>query len=315
MRKILIYLGVMVFFANIVFAGKKGENRNNDNLECIKDLSQDISTLNLINGLNLTTTQMTGLINIAKESASLKDKVYKEYSEVVENTKNSYEILKAQLITKGAEVTPEIQKAAARWDRELKEAREKFEEDLKGLEEKVSTVLSAGQMQIISDFVPCLIPPKSLKNPTRAGQAYDSGPIEQLLKRLREVKDDSYNKKVNEGIEKFISREEEKFLGPLDEEAREKEKQRLLSIINKAKAMDDAEFELNKEELAKEADLKYEKNVAEKTIRKLSKAHDKGIGKVGRYFLNDKIIPILEQKLQIAKSFKKPGKTNLDKVE
>lgn len=309
MKKILV-IWIIVFLSSISFAERKA----NDNFNEVKELYEDISTLNLINGLNLTTTQMTELISIAKEASSLRDKFYKEYAETAENTKNSYEILKAQLITKGAEVTPEIQKAAARWEKELKEAREKFEKDLKGLEEKVSTVLSAGQIQIISDFAPCLIPPKSLKNPTRVGQAYDSGPMEQQLKKLREMKGDDYNKKVDKIIEKIISHEEEKFLGPLDEESREKEKQRLLDIINKARAMDDAEFELSKEELAKEMDLKYKKDEAKKTLDKLNKAKE-GLGKVGRYFLSDRIIPILEQKLQIAKSFKKPAKIDLDKIE
>jgi hypothetical protein len=134
------------------------------------------------------------------------------------------------------------------------------------------------------------------------------------MKSLRELKGDKYQKARDEYVEKEIEHNQEKYLGPLDETSKAAEKERMTAVLDKAKAFSDADFELNKESLAKEMDLKWQKEHAKKEMKKLSKAEE-GLGPVGKYFLEDRIIPILEQKIEVAKKFKKPETANLDEME
>ena len=39
------------------------------------------------------------------------------------------------------------------------------------LEEKLTPVLTPEQIKVVENFLPCLIPPKELRDPVRAGKA------------------------------------------------------------------------------------------------------------------------------------------------
>jgi len=71
------------------------------------------------------------------------------------------------------------------------------------------------------------VPPKNLKNPTRAGQANDSSHIERMLARSRTVPDAIYDQRIEKILDRHIANYEERF-GPMpSEDARKAEKERI----------------------------------------------------------------------------------------
>lgn len=116
---------------------------------------------------------------------------------------------------------------------------------LVALEQEVADVLNPGQRQVLSEYKPCLIPPRNLKDPVRVGQANDSSHHVRWLTRARRASRDRLRKLVDLLLEK----EAEHFGEPTRSE-RQKRVVLLRRTVRKAAAMSDVEFELSKAELA-----------------------------------------------------------------
>ncbi|UCD74518.1 MAG: hypothetical protein JSV91_12110 [Phycisphaerales bacterium] len=113
------------------------------------------------------------------------------------------------------------------------------------LEGIVSQILTPGQMEVIDIYKPCLIPPKNLKSPVRVGQAGDSSRMIHLLERARNVPQDRLADLAEQVIEG-----ETRHYGKLADDDRLRRKRLLVNVARRARAMNDTEFELNKEDLA-----------------------------------------------------------------
>jgi hypothetical protein len=321
MRKLIFILFLIpcLFLLNPLETKKDGKNKDKKNIdyyEEIHELADEISLLNLINALNLTKEQMQQIHKLAVKAVKTHEDFDKINLQLAEETRALYKTLKQELIDKGTEVPKEIQNNASQTDKKLKQAKYNLDRELKELEKETEKVFTEGQMKIIVEFKNCLIPPKNLKNPTRAGQAYDSGPTENLLAKAKKMNDEEFKKDIEQIIKDLIEYEQDKYLGELSQEEFTKEKARIMNLFQMARSMNDADFLLNKTALAQEMDLKYKKDQLEKLVYYLSqgKSHNNP-GKVGSYFLDSRIIPIIEQKIRIAKSFKKPEEPNLDNVK
>jgi len=113
------------------------------------------------------------------------------------------------------------------------------------LELKIEEALNTGQRRVLAEFSPCLIPPKNLKDPVLVGQAGDNSRYERWLERARETS----NKRLDSIINASLDREAEHH-GVLDKKARRERFVALRKAVRRASAMSDAEFEMNKAELA-----------------------------------------------------------------
>ncbi|MCK4873016.1 MAG: hypothetical protein KAS72_09850 [Phycisphaerales bacterium] len=113
------------------------------------------------------------------------------------------------------------------------------------LEQAINAVLTDGQLAIMAEYKPCLLPPKDLKDPVRAGQASDSSHYERLLARTRNVPDE----RLSEVIERLL-KAETRYFGELSKDERWRRARLVRATIQQAAAMTDTEFELNKADLA-----------------------------------------------------------------
>ncbi len=113
------------------------------------------------------------------------------------------------------------------------------------LEQKVEAVLNLGQRQVLAEYKACLIPPKNLKNPVLAGQAADDSRYEEWLERARKMPRPQLNKFINASLE----RESDHF-GPLNKGERTKRVALLRTVVQRARAKSDTEFQLCRAELA-----------------------------------------------------------------
>lgn len=150
------------------------------------------------------------------------------------------------------------------------------------------TILTENQIYVIEDFTPCLIPPKSLRDPARVGQASgDTSGVEAVLERLRNAPSERYSRIREEALDRHIDKLERE-IGVMTNEEKEAERIRVKGIIEKARKMSKVDFELNKSEMAREI------GPMKTSSQKLRKYE---LSKVGRFMLNARLIPVLETHL------------------
>ena len=272
----------------------------------IKNLFSDISTVNLLNGLYLTQEQMKEILNLANKAIGLKEEFIEQKSAVYMRTLNEAETAYTQLfqdIMKGspAKEGGEVENRARRIEHRLKEMTDQvfrtMSNELSHLDNELSEILTPEQQQVIAGFKPCLIPPKDLKNPVRAGQASSNDRAIKMLRRIREIPDYAWERRKYE----FLSRHVERFSkhrSVMTEKEKEKELQRLLYLTEKIRSLSDTNFELEKDNLAEElrpTDHIHElREELEQRIPHMRKAK---VSKQARFLLNERIIPILEERM------------------
>jgi hypothetical protein len=261
----------------------------------VEALQHQIVILNLLNALYLTDTQMRDLLAVAREAKEIRAHYLSQLEAVDTEALQAFAQLKEELQEEDF-VSTEIERCAAKLNHQKKELRYQYLQDMDNLENKITHILTDNQLYIIDEFKPCLIPPKDLKSPTRAGQADSSSHLEKMLTRIREIPEETFNQRIVQLLEKHISRIQMHF-GPMTDAEIEEEKRRVLTILEEARSMSDLDFALNKENLAKKLKPLDEYEVLRKELDKEGKKRGH-LGKTGKIFLSGEIIPLLEERLQ-----------------
>jgi hypothetical protein len=276
--------------------------------ETVRNLFRDISTVNLLNGLYLTEVQMKEILVLAKKSQRIKQEFIEKRGAVFINALDKAELAYQNLfaeIMKGepAKQGSPIEREAVRIERQLKEITHKaiqtMSNELSVLDYELSKILMPEQQQVIEGFKPCLIPPKDLKNPVRAGQASSNDRGINMLRRIREIPSHTWNHRKYQFLARHVERFS-RYRSVMTEAEKEKEIQRLLNLTEKARALSDTDFELEKETLAEELrptnmvhDLREELEKRVPYMRRVK------VSKSSRFLLNERIIPILEERLSM----------------
>ncbi|HHT9156585.1 MAG TPA: hypothetical protein ACFYEA_03215 [Candidatus Tripitaka californicus] len=307
MRKVLIAvliaiaLGILTLPLSSPPKADEGPMGLKEEMKQIEVLREDINLLNLLNGLNLTDEQSSRVMNLATEARAVKQGSLKENAQLLNEFKETLLTLKEGIMDKNWRPDPEIEKKAGQLNHRLKELKEEGFTRLQTLEGEAKGVLTPGQLAIIEDYKPCLIPPKDLKSPTRAGQAFDTAPAEKFLTKARSIPAERYARARDTLTEEFLDRLE-KHLGPLPDKTAKREE--VLRVIEQARAMTDEEFALEKEAMASKLALKSEREEQPRQGQKPAFGfHRRGMDKVGRLLLNERIITILEKRLALSKDF------------
>ena len=116
-------------------------------------------------------------------------------------------------------------------------------------------------MEVITTFNSCLIPPKELRDPVRAGQAKPSSPSVAHLTNLRKITD---SKKYEAELDKISGKMIEhtvKYKFKMTDAEIQARKIEMAAAAKEAREMSDTDFELKKNELAQKMDgeNKFEK--------------------------------------------------------
>lgn len=237
-------------------------------LKEIHKSSQEIRLLNLLNSLYLTLEQTQFILTRTKELERLKKQdpgLPKEYLESLEGIKE--DLKKDNFVTD--EKREEFQ--------EIKGSIEKVKKEYRGMARQfaleIKDTLTPIQQRIIEDYKPCIIPPKG---PARIGQAGESIGPQKKLEKIYNMPEDLYNEHKGELAEKAIER-----WGRREEQGLS---EKILEFFDKARALDEIEFEANKERLAKEFKELFPRPKPDLAT------------KIQRFLLNPEIIPLLEKK-------------------
>lgn len=276
---LLAFLLIQLSFANTAGALPRIQE-----MAEVEELHEEISLLNLLRGLYLSEDQISQICEIAVEAdnaiKSTASPILRDKKEIVA----TFADLRDRLFQAPGQETQSQQKAQQISDR-LKEAQEEVREHLARLEARVAMVMTSAQLEIIEGFVPCLIPPRDLKNPVRVGQAGAAeGPLARMTELIYATPEDVWNERKMILLGKVVQKIEEES-GKLSDSMRNDLLNRLSATAKKIRAIDQVDFALKKGDLADELLL------IDHTRRGTS-GH-KVLGKVGKWFLSETALRIL----------------------
>ncbi|MBI4833724.1 MAG: hypothetical protein HY811_02735 [Planctomycetes bacterium] len=275
----------------------------------------EIMLLNLVNGLNLTDTQIPKLIDLNKKADNLRKEYESKANELAGEVLTAYQKLK-EALEKNQGIPENIEQKAFRMERQIIELKKEFESKLPGYEKEAEKILTRAQLEIINTFNPCLIPPKNLKDPVRAGQANDNEMLMNLFQRIREIPDEVFERDKDKIVRKHLEMLQE-HIGKLTQDEYKEEKECFLELIEEVRNMDDVEFELNAPDMATkymERGKKLKGEDLREEIMQLEKTRRGGVGKIGHFILNPAMAPILAKRLEMMKNTPKAEPVDLDKV-
>ena len=214
----------------------------------IRQLREDINLCNLLNGIYLSKEQMEDILELAKEAQKIRQTYLEQSKQKLHKTKRAFEALRREVI-KGTGINPHIGRRAASLNHKAKEQREALNEELRELEQRVGAILTAGQKQILLEFKPCLLPPRNLNEPERAGQAFSSAPAIRVLRRLRQLPPRRYAIVRHRVIQRHLNNLTEHHYIEFTPEERQEEYQRLLALCDRVRAMNDVDLSSRKSNL------------------------------------------------------------------
>lgn len=299
------------FIATCLSADEWYEVKLNKKIDRIKE---DISLLNLINGISLTEEQIDKIIVVSRKAGEFKREYIKESEKFNKEYETKLSVLKS-IIEKNQAIPASIEEGINKLEKQHKSINHSFYKDIKALEMQLDSILTDGQKLIIYGFNTCVIPPKDLSNPIRAGQSNSNlVELENLLSVLRNLSGDTFIMYSESIIQDLIS-DQEQNLGPISDEGRQKEETRLSSVLEKSREMSDVDFEINKGQLAREMVKRYYE-VSDKynEFMEFASTMHGGISKVGQYFLNPVIIPLLESHRTALRKPSYVKKSNINRI-
>lgn len=315
--KIINFIAVLTILfvvttTQMIKAGEKSERKAGDAISCyrerIGDYHERISAMNLLNGLHLTKEQTQKLLDLNRELENSKNacKNNSQFGKMLDEAESSMKNLYEYMLTHPEQEDKGIQDKAAEKhgllkDNFLKQS-QKYENLKSEIVKKAEAVLTPEQLEVVSSFKPCLIPPKDLRDPVRAGQAASSIPAEKLSK-VRDIKNKEVLDRVAERVaDRVIEKTNESFYKMTPEE-QQKKRAEIIQIIKQANKMDDTEFVVKRDELVKkitpEDKLKELGEEIQKRNPHIPESSTKGHA-VSRFLIKPEIlIPILEKRLEI----------------
>ena len=232
----------------------------------LDSLRGEVETLRVLGEAKVTKEQAEKLLDAIGEARKKVDEAVKGASDALESAK---EALKEELeaLKKGETLSDEKRRAQGESQGRIGEIFRAMEEAMKGLQEKVKSILDAGQLEELS----------WMTRHDPAGQVRQWA--KHMMVHVREMPDEAVDG-MAEGVLDFFGR-----FRALPEESREEEAERVWKIISEGRGLSAEEFEKKKGELLK-------KVTSEGKIAEMSKKMARGPemeNMTGRFFLQSRV--------------------------
>ena len=263
----------------------------------IDHLKDDVTLLNLVHGLLLDESQLQELILCAQRAQQDYDHFQKSTYPIQNDYSQKLQVLKDQLLQHQT-IPEELEKSVTLLEKEYKSHKQIFLQKMQTHEADIRRILNAAQLLTIEDFQPCTIPPKDLSQPMRAGQAISNlKGLETILDTARRLSQNAYENYIDTFLDNMLS-EIELHLGRMTPAEKQQEHQRLKDITDQARLLTDADFLVQRDQLAQQMIEKYHSFTNTiKDLEKIAVRFHGGLSKVSQYLLNPRIIPLLKTHL------------------
>jgi len=281
MSKRIYILGFGLFFLASFFLLSQPKNQKFDRSE---GLRREIRLVNLINGLELNSEQMELILTRARETEALRQELAAKLRLRHEDWERVLGEIKSYC-KRNKEVPPATAQRFRGLQTELKASRFHLVEKKREYAKEIERALEEHQLYQLHDFVPCLIPPKG---ELRVGQSQEQKGLIRGMERIRDFPDRFYERKRDQIVKRTLERM--KLQAPPQLEVNEKDMEdHIHSILEKARSLEDVEFDIQKDELAEELISPLKPQALPNDLR-LSR-------KIEAFLLSPRIIPLLEERL------------------
>ncbi|MBI4861344.1 MAG: hypothetical protein HY815_13965 [Candidatus Riflebacteria bacterium] len=264
-----------------------------------KSLRRDINLHNLYNGLNLSVDQLKKLVALAREAESCREAAFGAGNDRAAEVVQTYRKI-VDVVSRGERIPKSLEGLGGLMELAEKRIRRQYFEKMAALESRAHAVLSLAQQQVLESFEPCLIPPVSLKDPVRAGQAHSTDEGRKVLELARGLPEATFEPECRRALDLHLSMLE-RFLGKMDRATRERQLDRMLEVCRRARGLSPVDFSVDADRLSVELALDRQKTVfkakAEEFLGLIRGVQGGAIGKVAKHFLDPAAIPILEARI------------------
>ena len=251
----------------------------------VENVRQQISALNLVNALYLTSAQTKELAKVLADLKDTQATFQAKFDELTSEMKSEYAKLYDE-VRSNKGLSKSVEKSAGDVHKRELDLKDEYAAKLLEFDSKLVDILTENQLCIADEFQPCLVPPKNLRDPARVGQAKgDTYGAVSVLEQLRKVPPQRYALARGKAIEAYLDKYE-KRIEVLSRDRREAESARVGRVLDNARALSAVEFELRKEPLAREI-----------LIEPVLKRKKNELSKAGKILLDVRLLPILEQRL------------------
>ena len=278
MKKLQLVAVIMVVFvvAGPVFSGEKKYDE-------FHEVAERIKISNLINAMSLDVGQVKYILGRAYEATKYRkeawaeiEKYYRDFLEACENLED--EVMEGRVV---------VEKKTAK---DFHQTKKKIEDIKYDLEKKLILLAGdikdhLGEYQIIAvgQFTPCLVPKVQ---EGRVGQEGGNKHILKMLERIRSLPIHAYNNKKQMIINRVVTRTEER-LPFLTEKEVQAYKEKIETVFDKIRGLDDVDFSIQKAEIAQNL----------KNSLKPQKRFQKPKEKIKKFLLSEQAIEVLKKKL------------------
>jgi hypothetical protein len=276
----------------------------------IAALKADINLLNLMNGLHLDRAQLQAITKAARACLPTEKACEEDDPERVTALREVRDALRRNEPVPAAARTRLQSDAEKRgWGYVAARRREVEEARSKGVETLLDH-LSAEQGEVIRTYAPCLVPPRNLRDPVRAGQANDTEALEALVDRLRGL---DLSKGAREAVDGVVSAIEIHD-GRLPEAEREARLSLVVSVAREAQSLDDVAYAARRAELAQRLRPIDRMETLKERLMELDGEEKVIREKVAAFLLDPRIVPLCEDRIErLAKA--KAAKVDVPKAE
>ena len=253
----------------------------------LRQIQESIKSINLINGLNLTVEQMVGLKELARQTNNLQKAALLDAqrveSEALRVMEKFYDDLKKNKVP--GEQTRHL---VHRIEHPFKEVGANFNEQMASKVEEAKKLLNPGQLAMVKNYRPCIVPTNDLVDPSRIGSAAG----EQLMKhfqRIRNLSEQVYSFRKQEIVDQHVRRLRLHFQGKIDQV---KESAEFGQFLDRIRAMDDVEWQLNGQKIIEDA------QEAKELLLRPGHKNDKTEAFIQMFLLNPDMYPVYEERIQ-----------------
>ena len=245
-----------------------------------------VSLTNLLGGLFLSDAQVARLIPLAKAAEEVNEKYSEEGLKLAREATRSYDNLVTENVNHPNLLKSERQQEAQDLHNSFKELKSEYNQELLKLQQSATAILTPSQQRIVSTFKACIVPPRSLKDPTLVGQAQSTGEVSKVINVLRKAPKDLYENHKGKIADLGLAHVEKKN-GLLRPEAKKALKEQLIATVDELRSMSDEDYALQSQEKID-------------GLLPFDKEHPKDLSKwspspVGQFFLADGAFEILRK--------------------
>lgn len=242
-----------------------------------RKIKEEISLLNLLNGLYLSQDQLEKLVPLAEKASAIKQRYAEEFCGQSKDYFSDLCSLRDALYTTTGPTKEQNRQATNAYRKYAKAPQAQIAEEIGKLEEEAISIFGNSQLAVIKDFKPCLIPPKNLRDPIAVGQASSTDKEEKILDIIRRMPEELYQMNKQDIADRVI-KQTEKEKGKMPDDIRKDMVSTYIRKMDEVRAKNAVDFDLKKKETA-ESFRMFDDKVTYNNGKRVN-------GKVARYFLN-----------------------------